>query len=40
MGAVSWRHRFRFKNKLYSLDATVIDLCLSMFSVGERERVL
>ena len=24
-------HGFRFKNKLYSLDATVIDLCLSMF---------
>lgn len=25
------KHKFRFKNKLYSLDATVIDLCLSMF---------
>jgi len=25
------RHGFRFKNKLYSLDATVIDLCLSVF---------
>jgi hypothetical protein len=24
-------HRFRFKNKLLSLDATVIDLCLSLF---------
>jgi hypothetical protein len=24
-------HRFRFKNPLYSLDATVIDLCLSLF---------
>ncbi len=24
-------HGFRFKNKLYSLDATVVDLCLSMF---------
>ena len=24
-------HGFRFKNRLYSLDATVIDLCLSMF---------
>jgi putative transposase len=23
--------RFRFKNKLFSLDATVIDLCLSLF---------
>jgi len=28
---VSPQHTFRFKNKLYSLDATVIDLCLSMF---------
>ncbi len=25
------RHGFRFKNKLYSLDATTIDLCLSVF---------
>lgn len=25
------RHRFRFKNPLYSLDATVIPLCLSLF---------
>jgi hypothetical protein len=25
------RTKFRFKNKLYSLDSTVIDLCLSMF---------
>jgi len=25
------RHRFRFKNPLYSLDATVIDLCLASF---------
>lgn len=25
------KHRFRFKNPLYSLDATVIDLCLSLF---------
>ena len=24
-------HRFRFKNKLYSLDASTIDLCLSVF---------
>lgn len=28
---VAPRHRFRFKNKLLSLDATVIDLCLSVF---------
>jgi hypothetical protein len=25
------KHKFRFKNKLYSLDATTIDLCLSMY---------
>ena len=25
------RHGFRFKNKLYSLDASTIDLCLSVF---------
>ena len=25
------KHGFRFKNKLYSLDASTIDLCLSMF---------
>lgn len=25
------RHKFRFKNKLISLDATVIDLCLEMY---------
>jgi putative transposase len=25
------KHKFRFKNKLYSLDATTIDLCLSLF---------
>ena len=25
------RHSFRFKNKLYSLDASTIDLCLSVF---------
>jgi putative transposase len=26
------RHKFRFKNPLYSIDATVIDLCLSLFN--------
>lgn len=26
------KHRFKFKNPLYSLDATVIDLCLEVFS--------
>lgn len=25
------KHKFRFKNSLYSLDATTIDLCLSMY---------
>ena len=28
---VSGGHKFRFKNPLYSLDATTIDLCLSVF---------
>ena len=25
------KHKFRFKNKLYSMDATIISLCLTMF---------
>lgn len=29
--ALAPKHRFRFKNKLYSLDASTIDLCLSVF---------
>lgn len=29
--ALAPRHGFRFKNKLYSLDSTTIDLCLSLF---------
>ena len=29
--AMAPRHGFRFKNKLYSLDASTIDLCLSVF---------
>ncbi len=30
--SVQWKKKkFRFKNKLYSLDATVIDLCLSLY---------
>jgi hypothetical protein len=29
--ALSPKHRFHFKNKLYSIDATVIELCLSLF---------
>jgi len=27
----SGKHKFRFKNKLYSMDSTVISLCLSLF---------
>ena len=30
--AVAPKHRFRFKNPLYSLDATTIDLCLSLYN--------
>ena len=26
------KHKFKFKNPLYSLDATVIDLCLSFYN--------
>jgi putative transposase len=29
--AIAPKHGFRFRNKLYSLDASTIDLCLSMF---------
>ena len=29
------RHGFRFKHKLYSLDASTIDLCLSVFPWAE-----
>jgi len=29
--SITPKHRFRFKNPLYSLDATVIDLCLNLF---------
>ncbi|MEK6749067.1 MAG: DUF4372 domain-containing protein, partial [Pseudomonadota bacterium] len=29
------RHGFRFKNKLYSIDSTTIDLCLSAFPWAE-----
>jgi len=29
--SISPKHRFRFKNKLYSLDASVIELCLNVF---------
>ncbi len=30
--AIVPKHKFRFKNPLYSLDATVIDLCLSLYN--------
>jgi hypothetical protein len=33
--SVTPKHRFRFKNPLYSIDATVIDLCLSVFPWAE-----
>ena len=29
--AIAPKHKFRFKNPLYSLDATTIDLCLSLY---------
>ena len=29
--AMAPRHGFRFRNKLYSLDASTVDLCLSLF---------
>lgn len=32
-------HRFRFRNKLYSLDATVIDLSLSLFDWASYTRI-
>jgi hypothetical protein len=32
------KHRFRFKNKLYSLDATTITLCASMFDWARYKR--
>ena len=36
--AVGARSKFRFKNKLVSLDSTVIDLCLSMFDWAKFRR--
>lgn len=32
------RHRFRFKNPLYSIDSTTIDLCLSLFPWADFRR--
>ena len=33
-----WRRRFRFKNRLVSLDSTVIDLCVSLFDWAKFRR--
>ncbi|MGH9571685.1 MAG: IS4 family transposase, partial [Candidatus Angelobacter sp.] len=33
-----WRHKFRFKNKLMSLDSSVIELCLSMYDWAKFRR--
>ena len=30
--AIAPKHKFRFKNPLYTLDATIIDLCLSLYN--------
>jgi len=32
---VAPKHKFRFKNPLYSIDATMIDLCLSLYNWAE-----
>src|SRR5881628_3581027 len=37
-GSVSLPRKFRFKNKLVSLDSTVIDLCLSMYDWAKFRR--
>ena len=34
------KHQFKFKNKLYSLDASTIDLCLSVFPWAKFRAVL
>ena len=33
------RHKFRFKNPLYSIDSTVIELCLSLFEWAKYQKV-
>jgi hypothetical protein len=39
LGALgSGRHKFRFKNQLYSMDSTLISLCLSMFPWAKYRR--
>lgn len=37
-GSVTAKHKFRFKNKLVSLDSTVIDLCVSLFDWAKFRR--
>ena len=37
-GAWNGKRKFRFKNKLFSIDATVIDLCLTMFDWAKFRR--
>jgi hypothetical protein len=37
-GSVTTKHKFRFKNKLVSLDSTVIDLCVSVFDWAKFRR--
>ena len=37
-GAAKERKKFRFKNKLLSLDATVIDLCAEVFDWAKFRR--
>jgi hypothetical protein len=36
--SITTKHKFRFKNKLVSLDSTVIDLCVSMFDWAKFRR--
>jgi len=36
--AVAWPKKFRFKNKLLSLDATIIELCAEIFTWAKFER--
>lgn len=38
-GSLEAGHKFRFKNKLVSLDSTVIDLCLSVFDWAKYSRM-
>lgn len=37
--SITPKHQFRFKNPLYTLDATVIDLCVSMFPWAKYQRI-